>query len=83
MVKTRIDKISKIQDDELLEAIDRVQWALGESMFKAKKLKTLIASNKKTSYGFDRDLNELILALSKITHLYRHNIAERIKSLFQ
>ena len=69
--------------DDVLEAIDKMQWALGESIFRAKKLKTLLASNKKTSCGFDRDLNELLMALSQITHLYRHNIAERIKSLLQ
>jgi hypothetical protein len=71
------------QDDALMEAIDKVQWALGESMFRTKKLKTLVANNKKTSFGFDRDLNELIVALSQITNLNRHNIAERIKSLLQ
>jgi len=75
--------MSENQDEELLLAIDKVQWALGESMFRAKKLKTLLASNKKMSYGFDRVLNELLMALSQITHLYRHNIAERIKSLLQ
>jgi len=69
------------QNEDLLEAIDKVQWALGESMFRVKKLKTIIASNQKINYGFDRDLNELILAISQITHLYRHNIAERIRSL--
>ncbi len=71
------------QDEDLLEAIDKVQWTLGESMFRAKKLKTLIANNKKANYGFDKDLNELLLALSQITNLYRHNIAERMKSLLQ
>ena len=75
--------MSKYHDDELFEAIDKVQWALGEAMFRTKNLKLLIANNNKTSYGFDRDLNELILALSQITHLYRHNISDRIKSLFQ
>ena len=75
--------MSENQDEELLLAIDKVQWALGESIFRAKKLKTLLASNKKINYGFDRDINELLLALSQITHLYRHNIAERIKSLPQ
>ena len=73
--------MSENQDDALMEAMNKVQWALGESMFRAKKLKTLVANNEKTSYGFDRDLNELILALSKITNLFRHNIADRIKSL--
>jgi hypothetical protein len=66
-----------------LEAIDKVQWALGESMFRARKLKTLIANNKKTNLGFDKDVNELLLALSQITNLYRHKIAERMKSLLQ
>ncbi|MGD8539341.1 MAG: hypothetical protein PVI66_11550 [Candidatus Aminicenantes bacterium] len=75
--------MSEDQNGELLEAINKVQWVLGESMFRTKKLKTLIANNKKTSCGFDRDLNELILALSQITNLYRHNIADRIKSLLQ
>lgn len=75
--------MSENRGDELLRATDKVQWALGEAIFRAKKLKTLLASNKKTSYGFDRDINELLLALSKITNLYRHNIAERIRSLLQ
>ena len=75
--------MSKDQNGELLEAINKVQWGLGESMFRTKKLKTLIANNKKMSGGFDKDLNELILALSQITNLYRHNIADRIKSLLQ
>ncbi len=75
--------MSEDQNGELLEAINKVQWGLGESMFRTKKLKTLIANNKKMSGGFDKDLNELILALSQITNLYRHNIADRIKSLLQ
>jgi hypothetical protein len=75
--------MSEDQNGELLEAINKVQWVLGESMFRAKKLKTLAAKNKKTCYVFDRDLNELIIAISQITNLYRHNIAERIKSLIQ
>jgi hypothetical protein len=66
-----------------MEAIDKVQWALGESMFRARKLKTLIANNKKTNLGFDKDVNELLLVLSQITNLYRHKIAERMKSLLQ
>jgi hypothetical protein len=80
---TKTDGTNKNRDDELLKAIDKVQWALSETMFRAKKLKTLVADNNKTSYGFDRDLNELILALSQITQLYHHNISERIKSLLQ
>jgi hypothetical protein len=39
--------MSDSQDDVLLDAIDKIQWALGESMFGTKKLKPLIANNKK------------------------------------
>jgi hypothetical protein len=79
----RTNNMIENQDDELLEVIDKLQWVLGESMFRARKLKTLIANNKKANYGFDKDVNELLLALSQIINLYRHNIAERMKSLLQ
>lgn len=71
------------EKDELLKAINKIQWALGESMFRAKKLKTLTTNNNKIKHGLDRDFNELILAISQITNLYRHNIAERFKSVIQ
>lgn len=75
--------MSENNDKELLLAIDKVQWALGESMFRVKKLKTLVVSNEKIMYGFENSINELLKTLSQITHLYRHDIAERIKSLLQ
>lgn len=39
--------MSENQDDALMEAIDKIKWALGESMLRTKKLKTLVANNKK------------------------------------
>lgn len=73
--------MSENQDEKISEVIDKVQWVLGESIFHVKKLKALVANNKKTNYVFDKDLNELLLTLSQITNLYRRNLAERIKSM--
>ena len=71
----------KGSNEELLEAINKLQWALGESIFRTEKLKTLVANNGKIDYGFDKKINELLKTLSQISQLYRHDIAEKIKSL--
>jgi hypothetical protein len=73
--------MSDSTDKELLQAVNKLQWALGESIFRAEKLKTLAIRNGKIVYGFEKEINELLKTLTQISQLYRHDIAEKIKSL--
>ncbi len=74
-------KISKEHKQEIVEAVNKLQWALGESIFRTQKLRTALNKNGEFKKDFNSDLNELLKTLDQITQLYRHDIAERIKSV--
>lgn len=68
------------QNDELAQAVKKLQWALGESIFRTEKLRKIVSGQNDQIPGFRLYLNELHRALSDITQLYRHNIADKIET---
>jgi hypothetical protein len=72
--------MSDKRDNELIQAVKKLQWALGESVFRTEKLRKIVYSQDDQIPGFRLYLNELHRALSDITQLYRHNIADKIVS---
>ncbi len=73
-------KTSKEHKAEIVEAVNKLQWVLGESIFRTQKLRTALNKNGEFKQDFNSDLNELLKTLNQITQLYRHDIAEKIKS---
>ncbi|MBN1225038.1 MAG: hypothetical protein JXB23_17450 [Candidatus Aminicenantes bacterium] len=71
-------------DDEkdFFLTVDKLQWALGESLFRAKKLEEILDSYPKLGAKFDKDVRELVKTLTEISFLYRHKIADNIKTTF-
>jgi len=74
-------KIKKEDKQEILDAVNKLQWVLGESIFRTQKLRTALGENGEFKKDFNSDLNELLKTLNQITQLYRHDIAEKIKSI--
>ena len=62
--------------------VDKLQWALGESLFRAKKLEDILGGYPELGAEFDKDVKELVKTLTEISFLYRHKIADNIKSTF-
>jgi len=62
--------------------VDKLQWALGESLFRAKKLEEILGSYPKLGAKFNKDVRELVKTLTEISFLYRHKIADSIKTNF-
>jgi len=73
-------KPKKEHKQEILEAVNKLQWVLGESIFRTQKLRTALGKNGEFNKDFNSDLNELLKTLNQITQLYRHDIAQKIKS---
>jgi hypothetical protein len=72
--------MSEDYHQELIKAVDSLQRAMGESIFRTEKLKTLATRDGKIVYGFEKEIDELLKTLTQISQLYRHEIAEKIKS---
>ena len=66
---------------EIIEAVNKLQWVLGESIFRTQKLRTALTKNGEFKKEFSSDLNVLLKTLNKITQLYRHDIADKIKTV--
>ena len=75
--------INEDYHQELIKAVDSLQRAMGESIFKAKKLKELSDIDSKIKLNFGNELDKLVKTLQEITFLYRHNIADKIKDTSQ
>ena len=50
--------MKKNEEKEFLLTIDKLQWALGESLFRAKKLQEILSKYPKMSTKFDKDVKE-------------------------
>lgn len=74
-------KINKEHKQEIIEAVNKLQWVLGESIFRTQKLRMALGKNGEFKQDFNSDLNELLKTLNQITQLYRHDIAEKIKTI--
>ena len=66
-------------DEEILNMTNRLQWALGESLFRAKKLKELLNQNQEFNYQLIVNMRAFISALTEFSDSYRHEIADRIR----
>jgi hypothetical protein len=74
--------MKKDEEKEFLLTIDKLQWALGESLFRAKKLQEILGKYPELSSKFDKDVKELVKTLTEISFLYRHKLADNIKAFF-
>ena len=74
--------MKKNEEKEFLLAIDKLQWALGESLFRAKKLQEILGKYPKMNKKFDKDVKELVKTLTEISFIYRHKLADNIKTAF-
>jgi hypothetical protein len=75
--------MSEDYHQELIKAIDSLQRTMGESIFKAKKLKELSEKDSKIEFSFVNKLDKLVKTLQEITFLFRHNIVDKIKDTSQ
>lgn len=73
-------RVKKSNGEELLQAANKLQWTLGESLYKAKNLRNLVNDEPNLKNEFGSKINGLIDTLLKITSIYRHDIADKIKS---
>lgn len=76
----RKTRSKKTNGAEILQATNKLQWTLGETLYKAKNLRNLVNDEPKLKNEFGSKINGLIDTLIKITSLYRHDIADQIKS---
>jgi len=74
--------MQKNEEREFLLTIDKLQWALGESLFRAKKLQEILGKYPKMNSKFDKDVKELVKTLTEISFIYRHKLADNIKTTF-
>ena len=66
-------------NQEILTATNKLQWVLGESLFRAKKLKELLNQNQEFNYQLIVNMRAFISALTEFSDSYRHEIADRIR----
>ena len=64
---------------ELKQSIKNLQWALGDSVIKARKLKEFVDTESDLR-AFSGRLDALINSLLEISRLFRHEIADELKS---
>jgi hypothetical protein len=74
--------MKKEDDKDFNLTVDKLQWALGESLFRAKKLEEILGNYPKLGTKFSQDVRELVKTLTEISFIYRHKIADNIKTTF-
>ena len=74
--------MKKSEEKEFLLTIDKLQWALGESLFRAKKLQEILRQYPIMNSEFKKDVKEFVKTLTEISFLYRHKLADNIKANF-
>jgi len=72
-------EMEKELDKEILNTANKLQWALGETLFRAKKLKGMLDKNPGIKDPVRVNLLALINSLNEISNLYRHDIADKIR----
>lgn len=70
--------MNKKNNQEILTAANKLQWALGESLFRARKLKDLLKQNQDIEYRLIVSMRAFINALAEFSSYYRHDVADRI-----
>lgn len=71
--------MQELRHPELMQSINNLQWALGDSVIKARKLK-VITDKESDPSAFSRKLEALINSLLEISRHFRHEIADELKS---
>ena len=71
--------MSRNLDQEIINMSNKLQWTLGETLFRAKKLKDLLDKNSSIKGPVKVSLLALLNSLNEISSLYRHDIAEKIR----
>ena len=71
--------MSKDLDKEIFNIANKIQWALGESLFRVKKLKEMLDEHSSIENHTKVSLNALLKSLNEMSILYRHDIAEKIR----
>ena len=71
--------MNKDHRQDIVNLIVKLQLALGESLVKAKKLKKLIGEEPELAH-YSGSIEGLVKSLAEIGFLYRHNIADEIRS---
>lgn len=67
-------------DREIMQLASKLQMSLGEALFRAKNLNTMLSRHPELEPQFGAGLEKLVSTLNQITHLYRHNFADEIES---
>jgi len=81
-VSAKGNGMKKEEEKEFFLTVDKLQWALGESLFRAKKLEEILGNYPQLGSAFNKDVRELVKTLTEISFLYRHKIADNIKTTF-
>ncbi len=72
--------MKKTEAQGAVEAVNKVQWAFGETIFRIQKLLTVLEKDS-PSPRLEKELDLLLKTVKQIEQLYRHDIAEKIKPL--
>jgi hypothetical protein len=65
---------------EITESVSKLQWALGEVTFRAKKLQKHISNDPDLAPEFEAKMKEFLKMISLISSQYRHDIGDALKS---
>jgi len=71
--------MEKDLDQQILNMSNKIQWSLGETFFRVKKLKELMDNNPAITDQVKVSLLALLNSLEEISSLYRHDIAQKIR----
>jgi len=71
--------MSRDLDQEIINLSNKLQWTLGETLFRAKKLKDMLDEHSSIKDPVKVSLLALLNSLNEISSLYRHDIAEKIR----
>jgi len=75
--------MSRDLEQEIINMSNKLQWSLGESLFRAKKLKDMLDEHSSIDGPVKVSLLALLNSLNEISNLYRHDIAEKIREQIQ
>lgn len=75
------EPLEKTEVQAAVEAVNKVQWAFGETIFRIQKL-LVVLEKERRSPRLERELSLLLKTVKQIEQLYRHDLAEKIKPLF-
>ena len=70
--------LEKTEVQGAVEAVNKVQWAFGETIFRIQKLLAIL-EKKGCPPRLKQELSMLLKTVKQIEQLYRHDIAEKVK----